>query len=163
MHRSCGTLRQTNLWRDTKVSRTDSTVHEEKKELEMQCAHEGAVNQPRTKRTAAKVENAGGEDGRPLEKKLKLACKNKLVESIEALQEMKAFVDEVQKTAVQENVHPAMRRKLNMSHAKINETLSGLQFTLERDIDASGIVYAINSNAKEAFRLLMKQLQSSSN
>ena len=55
------------MWYDTKVSHTDSTVHTEKKELEMQCAHEGAVNQPRTKRTAAMVENSGGEDGQPLE------------------------------------------------------------------------------------------------
>ena len=137
------------MWCDTKVSHTDSTVHAEKKELEMQCAHEGAVKQPRTKRTAAKVENAGGEDGQPLEKKLKPFDKNKLVESIEALQEMKAFVDEVQKTAVQENVHPAMRRKLNMSHAKINETLSGLQFTLQGDTDLLWVEHEINNRGKE--------------
>ena len=118
----------------------------------MQCAHEGKVNQPRATRTAAKVENAGGEGGQPLEKKLKPADKNKLVESIEALQEMKAFVDEFHNNAVQEDVHPAIRRKLNISHAKINETIAALQYTFRRDTDASCVVYELNNVAKEALR-----------
>ena len=94
------------LWRETKISSSESYVNEEIKALETQCIREEKVKQPkqpRSARTAVKDENAGDEDGH---KKLKLGDKIKLNQNMEVLKKrsatLQAFMEEAEKPEVSE-------------------------------------------------------------
>ena len=141
------------LRRDTKVTSSDSTVHEERKVLKMECNHEEKVRVPKQPKRC-KTEGGGVEDGSPPEKKRKPAGKSKLETQIKVLQykilEVAVFLQE-KKAEVDENVAPTLVKKRSASHAKSEETFASIQLTLTQSIHSDDVMFEINT-AKEVVK-----------
>ena len=137
------------LWRDTKVTSSDSTVHEERNVHKMECTHESKVRV--RKQPKRKAENGGVEDGSTPEKKLKPADKTKLETQLKALYDKNFEMNVLLKNRRAEvdlKVAPLIVKKLQASHAKSEETYASLQLTLNQDSHSDDVMSEINT-AKE--------------
>ena len=152
MHRKFCTLTQKKLWRDTNISSSDSTVHEERNVHKVECTHESKVRV--RKQPKRKAEDGGVEDGSTPEKKLKPADKTKLEAQLKALYdknfEMNVLLKN-RKAEVDLNIAPTIVKKLQASHAKSEETYASLQLTLNQDVHSHDVMSEINT-AKEVVK-----------